>query len=196
MKLLRIIKYRPSSDQCAKELYDVVFWVLSYFKATLMEENGEMDEDQVVKLVKERTYEMLLLSLWVMHTYLPSEELRDKVYERFFTAVKHGSSDIGRLLSVDMFKEDLEDRINVYACAYDKVRFNPSVGVNQFGGMVAKAIQYGNHPSDRTANVHPHEVSNWYFRTRVAINKWHNEISRRQLVATIEKYSNSDLSHL
>ena len=53
-------------DQCAGELYDMVFWVLSYFKSTFIEENEEMDEDQLVQLVKDRNCEMLLLTLWVM----------------------------------------------------------------------------------------------------------------------------------
>jgi len=196
MKLFNIYRFRLNSDECANELYDVVFWVLSYFKSTFIEENEGLDEGQVVEMLKERTYEMLLLSLWVMHTYLPSERLKDKVYERFFIAVRHGSSDIGRRLSVDLFKKDLEDRLSVYASAYDQVRFHPSVGVDQFGCMIAQVIQYGAHPSERTSDVTPHEVSNWYFRARVAINKWHNEINRRRLATAIEKYADPGRSHL
>jgi hypothetical protein len=189
-------KQRLTSDQCAEELYNVVFWVLSYFKATFLEENEEMDENQLVQLLEDRNYEMLLLSLWVMHAYLPSKELRDKVCERFFIAVRYGSRDIGRLVSLDVFQEDLRDRLEVYTNAYDKLRFVPSVGVNKFGGMIAQVIQYGNHPSAQPAKVTPHEVNKWYFRARVAINKWHNEIERRQLIYTIEKYSDPDLSQL
>jgi hypothetical protein len=189
-------KQRLTSDQCAEELYNIVFWVLSYFKATIIEDNEEMDEGQLVQLLNDRNYEMLLLSLWVMHAYLPSKELQAKVCERFFQAVKYGSSDIGRLVPVDVFQEDLKDRLEVYSYAYDKLRFFPSVGVNKFGGMIAQVIQYGNHPLEQPTNVTPHEVNKWYFRARVAINKWHNEIKRRQLVAAIEKYSDPDLSLL
>ena len=74
-------------DECAGELYDIVFWVHSYFKSTFIEENEGMDGDQLIQIIKDRNYEMLLLTLWVMHTYLPSEKLRGKVYERFFKAV-------------------------------------------------------------------------------------------------------------
>lgn len=191
-----INKQRLTSDKCAEELYNVVFWVLSYFKATVIQDNEEMEEGHLVQLLNDRTYEMLLLSLWVMHAYLPSRKLQAKVCERFYHAVRHGSSDIGRLVTVDVFQEDLKERLEVYSYAYEKLRFSPSVGVNKFGGMIAQVIQYGHHPAEQPTNVTPHEVNKWYFRARVAINKWHNEIKRRQLVKTIEKFSDPGLSHL
>ena len=196
MSWLRKKKQKLTPGECAEELYNVVFWVLSYFKATLIEENEELDEDQVVQLLKDRNYEMLLLSLWVMHTYLPSEELRDKVCERFFQAVRYGSREIGKIIPVDVFQEDLKERLTLYAYAYDKLRFYPSAGFKEFGAMIAQVIQYGNHPSEPPTTASFDEISKWYFRTRVAINRWHNEIKRRQLVNTIEKYSDLSLSHL
>jgi hypothetical protein len=183
-------------DKCAEELYDVVFWVLSYFKAAFIEENEEMDEDQLVQLVRDRNYEMLLLTLWVMHTYLPSTELRGKVIERFCKALRDESGDIGRRIPEDAFQEDLKDRRNAYTHAYDKLRFFPSEGVNEFGGMIAQVIQYGKHPLEPPANITSEEARKWHFKARVAMNKWHNEIKRRHLVKTIEKYSDPDLSQL
>ena len=194
MGWLRIKIRMLTPDQCAGELYDMVFWVLSYFKSTFIEENEEMDEDQLVQLIKDRNCEMLLLTLWVMYTYLPSEKLRGKVYERFFNAVSHGSSDVGRLLPLAVFQEDLRDRLKAYTYAYDKLRFHPSVGVDEFGGMIAQVIQYGNHPSEPPTNIPPPEARKWYFRARVAVNKWHNEIKRRHLVHALEKYSDPDLA--
>lgn len=196
MDWFRIKRLRLTSDKCAEELFHVVFWVLSYFKATFIEENEGLEEDRLYQLLNDRNYEMLLLSLWVMHTFVPSELLRDKVRERFYRAVRVGSGDIGTRISVDVFQQDLEDRFKAYTRAYDRVRYLPSEGVNEFGGMIAQVIQYGTHPSEPSTNVTPHEVSRWYFRTRVAINKWHNEVQRRQLVKTIEKYSTTNLSHL
>ena len=196
MGLFRIRKLRLTSDKCAEELYNVVFWVQSYFKSALIEDNEELDETQLVQLISDRSYEMLLLSLWVMHTYLPSERLRDKICKKFFKAVRSGSSDIGRSISLEEFQQDLENRLKVYSDAYDKLRFFPNVGVNEFGGMIAQVIQYGNLPSEQPTKITPDEVSKWYFRARVAINKWHNEIKRRQLVTTIEKYSDPNQSHL
>ena len=186
MGWLRIKIRMLNPDQCAGELYDMVFWVLSYFKSTFIEENEEMDEDQLVQLIKDRNYEMLLLTLWVMYTYLPSEKLRGKVCERFFNAVSHGSSDVGRLLPLAAFQEDLRDRLKAYTYAYDRLRFHPSVGVDEFGAMIAQVIQYGNHPSDPPTNVTSREARKWYFRARVAMNKWHNEVKRRHLVNTIK----------
>ena len=116
-------------------------FLVRLFKWTLIKDEG-MDEDQLVQLIKDRNYEMLLLTLWVMHTYLPSEKLRGKVYERFFKAVSYGSSSVGRLLPLAAFQEDLRDRLKVYTCAYDKLRFHPSVGVDEFGGMIAQVIRY------------------------------------------------------
>ena len=196
MGWLRLKKKRLTPDQCAEELYDVVFWVLSYFKGAFIEENEEMDENLLVQLIKERNYEMLFLALWVMHTYLPSKELRDRVCRRFFIAVRNGSGDIGKLIPLDVFQEDLKDRLEVYTYAYEKVRFLPSVGVDEFGAMIAQVIQYGKHPSDPPTNVTSHEARKWYFRARVAMNKWHNEVKRRHLVTTIEKYSDPALSQL
>ncbi|NNK55775.1 MAG: hypothetical protein HKP44_00505 [Desulfofustis sp.] len=187
---------KTTPDECAEEIYNVVFRVQSYFKATLIEENEEMDEDQLVELLKDRNYEMLLVALWIMHTYLPSKKLRDKVCERFFKAVRSGSRDIGKFIPLEAFQEDLEDRLKIYSDAYDKLRFFPSVGVDEFGGMIAQVIHYGNHPSEPSTNVTPHEVNKWYFRARVAMNKWHNEIKKRKLVNTIQKYSDPDPSHL
>lgn len=120
MGWLRIKKRMLTPDECAGELYDIVFWVHSYFKSTFIEENEGMDEDQLIQIIKDRNYEMLLLTLWVMHTYLPSEKLRGKVYERFFKAVSYGSSDVGRLLPLDTFQEDIRARLKAYTCAYDK----------------------------------------------------------------------------
>ena len=194
MDWFRLRKLRLTSDQCAEELFNVVFWVLSYFKGVFIEDNEELDEDRLYQLLNERTYEMLLLSLWVMHTFVPSELLRDKVCERFFSSVRNGSRDIGRRISLDVFQQDLEARLNAYAHAYDRVRYSPSVGVNEFGGMIAQVIQYGTHPLEPSPDVTPQEVNKWYFRTRVAINKWHNEIDRRHLVKTIAKYSKPYLS--
>ena len=191
-----IKRKKLTPDECAEELYNVVFCVLSYFKATLIEEHEEMDEDQLVQLLKDRNYEMLLLTLWVMYTYLPSKELRDKVCERFFEAVRYESRDIGRLIPLAVFQEDLKDRLKAYTDAYHKLRFYPSVGVDQFGGMIAQVIQYGNQPSESSTNITLYEARKWHFRARVAMNKWHNEIKRRHLVTTIEKYSDPDPSHL
>ena len=179
-------------DKCAEELYDVVFWVLSYFKAAFIEENEEMDEDQLVQLIRDRNYEMLLLTLWVMHTYLPSTELRDKVCERFCKAIRDESKDIGRRIPEDVFQEDLKDRRKAYTYTYNKLRFHPSVGVDEFGGMIAQVIQYGNHPSEPPTNITPPEARKWYFRARVAVNKWHNQIKRRHLAHAIDKYSDPD----
>ena len=86
MGLFRIKKLRLTSDKCAEELFNVVFWVQSYFKSALIEDNEELDEIQLVQLVSDRSYEMLLLSLWVMHTYLPSETLRDKICKLFLNS--------------------------------------------------------------------------------------------------------------
>lgn len=187
-------KNKLTPDDCAEELYDVVFWVLSYLKAAFIEENEGMDEDQLVQLLKERNYEMLLLTVWVMHTYLNSRVIRDKVCERFFEAVRNGSEDIGRRISLTEFQEDLRNRLKAYTYAYDRLRFFPRLGVNEFGGMIAQVIQYGNHPSEPPTSIPPHEARKWYFRARVAMNKWQNETKRRYLVNTIEKYSAPDRS--
>ena len=195
MDWFSIKKLGLTSDACAEELFHVVFWVQSYFKGTFIEENEALDEDQLFQLLDDRNYEMLLLSLWVMHTFLPSRLLREKVCEKFFSAVSNGSGEIGRRISLDVFQRDLEDRLDAYANAYERVRYLPSVGVNEFGGMIAQVIQYGTHPLEPSTNVTPQEVNRWYFRTRVAINKWHNEVNRRRLDRTIEKYSNPNLSH-
>ena len=196
MGWLRIKKKMLTPDECAGELYYIVFWVLSYFKATFIEDNEEMDEGQLVQLLNDRNYEMLLLTLWIMHTYLPSEKLRDKVYERFFKAVKSGSRDIGRPKPLDVFQHDLRDRLKAYTHTYNKLRYSPSVGVDEFGGMIAQVIQHGNHPLEPPSNLTPYEARKWHFRARVAMNKWQNEIKRRHLIHTIEKYSDPDLSHL
>ena len=58
--------------------------------------------------------------------------------------------------------------------------------------MIAQVIQYGNHPLEPPTNITPPEARKWYFRARVAVNKWHNEIKRRHLVDAIDKYSDPD----